>query len=102
MSNTTHGKPMPVEYNYIMKCEWFRTFTLWQRIGILFGSGLVVQIGIVTRHNPGPFQPLILGHVSKDMTPDAHHERIINNMLAEKKESPIQNEQSRPNQGAAN
>jgi hypothetical protein len=40
--------------------------------------------------------------VSKSMTPDAHHEQIINRMLAAKQESPIQNEQSIPNQTPAN
>ena len=91
------GKPLPVVYEHILKCEWTRTFPFWQRIGILFGSSLVVQIGIVTRHDPGPWQPLILGNLSTATDAEARHREIIENMLAAKKESLVQTE-PKPNE----
>lgn len=86
------ARPVPVEYRHVIKLEWHRQFALWERICILFGSSILVQVGIATRHDPGPIQPLFLGKVSKSITADERHREIIENMLAEKKESPVQNE----------
>ncbi|HEU4345901.1 MAG TPA: hypothetical protein VFU31_30485 [Candidatus Binatia bacterium] len=85
-------RPEPVEYRHIIKLEWLRQFTLWERICILFGSSLVVQAGVATRHQPGPIQPLFIGKVSKTLTADERNREIIENMLAAKRESPVQNE----------
>ena len=90
-------RPLPVEYRYVLKCEWFRTFKFWDRVKIMFGCGLAVQIGIVTRHDAGPWQPLILGNVTKSTTPDERHREIIENMLAAKKESLVQTEPNNSN-----
>lgn len=88
----------PVEYRHIIKVEWFRKFTLWDRIRILFGYSLVVQVGVATRHNPGPFQPLILGTVSKTLTADERNREIIENMIAAKKQSLVETEPTKSNE----
>lgn len=92
------NKPKPIErkvptvYRQVVKLEWMRTFSPWERICILFGSSLIVQVGIAVQHSPGAIQPLFLGKVSKQTTPDGRHEEIINNMLEAKKPTLIQNE----------
>src|SRR5688572_30453003 len=85
-------RKVPTQYRDLIKCEWQRRFTFWERIGILFGSTLLVQIGIATQHRTGKFQPLILGKVSKATTPDERHREIIENMIEQKPYLPVQQE----------
>jgi hypothetical protein len=81
MKQPNRDRPLPPVYSFILKTEWMRRFTWKERLAIIFGSPLVVMIGIATRHNPGQHQPLIMGKVSKALTPDAHMRNVINNMI---------------------
>jgi len=87
------GKPVETVYGHVLKVEWLRQFSWGERLAILFGSNLVVQFGCATKHNPGAYQPLILGKVTHEKTPDAFMQSVIANMIEEKvKPSAIQHE----------
>ena len=87
------GKPEPTVYAHVIKVEWLRQFSWGERLAILFGSNLVVQFGCATKHNPGAYQPLILGKVTHEKTPDAYMSSVVADMIEEKvKPSAIQHE----------
>lgn len=84
------ARTLPTMFKHIVKVEWYRRFTLRERIAILFGANFVAMIGVATQHSPGSLQPLIVGNVSKHTTPDSHMRECIENML-EKRDSPLHN-----------
>jgi len=61
---------LPVQCKHLMSADWFRRFTLKERLEIMFGFNLNVMIRIPTQHHPGQFNPLIAGHTSKLVKPD--------------------------------
>lgn len=77
-------RPVPTVWRSEFAFEWFREFTFWERVKILFGSNLVVMIGIATQHSPGKYQPLVIGNVSYDRNATEHMKHVCGNMLAEK------------------
>lgn len=60
--------------------EWFRTFSFWDRVKILFGANLQVVICICTEHRPGRFQFLVGGTTS-------NHTSAVNHLKAQIKEA---------------
>lgn len=89
----SEGKPVPTVFKHIIKIEYFRRFSFRERIAILFGSGIVLQIGCATQHSPGVFQPLILGKVTKETSPDSYMRKICDDMIEERgPDSPIKHE----------
>jgi hypothetical protein len=41
------------KYQDFAQVEWFRKFTLWERIKILLGMNCMIYLGMVTQHRPG-------------------------------------------------
>ncbi len=72
MSNRFKPKDrvLPVQCNHLLSADWFRRFTLSERIRILFGFNLIVLIRIPTQHHPGQFKPVVAGHTTKFLKPD--------------------------------
>jgi hypothetical protein len=54
----------------MLSADWFRKFTLRERLQILFGFNLIVLIRIPTQHHPGQFKPVVAGHTTKLLKPD--------------------------------
>lgn len=81
-------RKVPTKFACNMKWEWFREFTLWERIQILFGCNLVVMTGVATQHRPGEFQPLLMGRVSYDKNATEHMQRVCANMIDERTQLP--------------
>lgn len=90
-------KPLPVEYRHQLKVDWHSNFSFWERCLIFIGAGVWIKMSILTRHDPGPWQPIINSRVSKEATPDAHHQAYIESLLTTKKESPVKHEPSQRN-----
>lgn len=80
----SQARPAPEVYRHIIKNEWFREFTIRERLAILFGCNMVVMIGIATRHNPGAMQPLVLGRVSYQKNATDYMKSIVEGMLEER------------------
>lgn len=68
----SHPHKVPEVFRHVIKVDWFREFTLKERLAILFGANLRVFIRIPTRHNPAALQPVIMAELSK--YPDAQSE----------------------------
>jgi len=79
-------KHVPTVYRKILKLEWVRSFSIKERLAILFGSQLVVMIGIATEHGPGKFQPILLGKVTKQTSPDEYMRHIVETMIEERRD----------------
>lgn len=65
--------------------EWFRKFTLRERLLLIFGHNMVVMIGVACQHSPGTFQPMIIGKCSKNQTPDQQMRENVDHLLVSKK-----------------
>lgn len=70
MSNKIRERATPIECRHLMSADWFRKFTLKERLQILFGFNLIVMIRIATQHHPGQFKAIVAGHATKLMKPD--------------------------------
>jgi hypothetical protein len=92
------GTPVPTTFKHIVKIEWCRSFPTWsERLKVLFGGNLVVMIGVATQHNPGTFQPLILGKVTNDKSPTDYMKRVVEGMIEERhQQSSIEHEPEGP------
>jgi hypothetical protein len=56
------------EFRHVIECDWFRTFGFKERIKILFGAGLHVQMRTPTLHKPGELGTIVIGTVTDDLT----------------------------------
>lgn len=72
---------LPVKYTGRVNVDWFRKFTLAERLKILVGYNLVVGLRLVTQHTPGKFQPIVAAQTTKITTPtDQMKMRLENEM----------------------
>lgn len=58
---------------FVIQTDWFRGFSVWDRIKILFGCKMIVKVRIFTQHNPGQFQPIIAGEVTKYQSEEEYY-----------------------------
>lgn len=80
----SQARVVPQKFTQIIKVEWFREFTWKERLAIFFGAGLVVAIGVATRHRVGEAVPAVLGKVTKERTADEFMKESIKNMIQQK------------------
>lgn len=76
-------RKVPTVFRDLVKVEWFREFTFWERIKILFGCNLVTMTGIATQHKVGEMQPMIIGLVSYQKNASDHMKNVVGNMIEE-------------------
>jgi hypothetical protein len=62
------GKKIKPRFRHVIECDWFRTFGFKERIKILFGAGLHVQMRTPTLHKPGELGTIVIGTVTDDLT----------------------------------
>ena len=74
---------MPTKFNHEISVDWFRRFTMKERLKILFGFNLAVAVRIVTVNAVGKYQPVIMAETSKFTTPSAQVQDRLKNVLAE-------------------
>jgi len=60
----SQARTLPTVYRHVINVDWFRKLTWRERIKILFGYNLNVLIRLRVKHNPGDFDPIIVGEVS--------------------------------------
>lgn len=56
----------------VIEIDWFRRFTLKERLKILLGFNLIVGVRIGTQHKPGKFAQIIIGELSDQPTAAEH------------------------------
>jgi len=78
-------RPVPTVYRHTIKVEWYRRFTLLDRLKIMIGYNFLVVAGVACQHNPGVVQPLVVGDVSRHLKPEDHMANVVSQMLEEKK-----------------
>lgn len=81
-------REVPTVYRHILSADWFRKFSLWDRIRILFGFNLIVCVRITTVNSPGRFQPIIAAEVTKETTASNYLTEQMKNVLVEKGKTP--------------
>jgi len=81
-------RKVPTKFRCNIKWEWFREFSFWERIKILFGCNLVVMTGCATQHSPGEFQPMLMGRVSYDKNASEFMQRVCSNIIEEQAPTP--------------
>lgn len=78
-------REVPTVYQYEIRTDWFREFRWWERLFILFGCNLAVVIRVPTQHNPGKFQPVVAGEVTKQTKASDYLKEQMSNLLVPKK-----------------
>lgn len=58
------GTPVKHPFRHVINFEWFRDFTLWERIKILLGYNLEVSIRVPCLNNPGELGVLVMATTS--------------------------------------
>lgn len=56
---------VPEKMEHYIRFVWHRSFTLKDRIRILFGKNIVVPIAVACRNSPGVVQPIAIGYVTE-------------------------------------
>jgi len=72
MKNPLYHRPLPPQHKHLLKIDWFRSFTLRERLKILLGHNLNVLIRIKTAHHPGAHEPTIAAEVTPHLKPTEH------------------------------
>lgn len=62
------GRPLKPTFRHVINFDWFREFTLLERLKILIGYNLDVAIRIPTLHKPGELGVLVIGEATKDVS----------------------------------
>lgn len=65
-------KPIPVQFKQTIQVDWYRKFTRWERIKIMFGYNFVVKLRMFVQHAPGHIQPIFKGETTKYDTAEDH------------------------------
>lgn len=58
---------MPPKYKHVLSVDWFRKFTLKERLKILFGYNIVVAFRVVTVNACGAYEPVIKAETTKNI-----------------------------------
>lgn len=76
MSKTTYppAKPVPPKFSTVTSFEWFRRFTLKERLFIAFGCNLNVTFRFFSVHRTGQWHATANGQISKRPTAKEHLE----------------------------
>lgn len=82
-------KVMPTKFAGTISTDWFRKFTLKERLQILFGYNLSVAVRIVCVHAPGKFNPIIAAETTKHTEPSEQITDRLKNVLAEQNAAKI-------------
>jgi len=76
------ARPLPPAFRHVIKVDWFRKFTFWERIHILLGCNLLVLVRIPTLHKPGETHPILAAEVADAAQPSDVMDRGVKAELA--------------------
>lgn len=84
---TLRDHVLPTKFTGVVSASWFRQFSFSERLRVLLGYNLAVEIRIVTQHSPGKFQSIVVGETSRNVTASSHVQERLQDVLAKVNES---------------
>lgn len=79
----------PTKFRAIMSFDWFRKFTMKERIKILCGFNMTVAVRIPVEHSPGKYNPVVVAETSKFKEPSDQVKDRLKNVLEEHNQAKI-------------
>lgn len=65
------GTPLPPPIRHEYKFSWFRKLRFKERLKILLGYNVQVNVHFLTQHSAGHCQPVIGATMTKELTPES-------------------------------
>lgn len=79
-------RELPAKFSRVLEVDWFRRWTLKERLQILVGYNVAVCIRIACRHSAGAIRPFVRAETTKQLHPSDLLKTQMANALIEANE----------------